>query len=103
MLDFGLYVPGYVRDKHIGGYVHIEDPDGPDIEYNTIQCCHCNRHVDKDPNHPQLQEMCRTCMAPICNDRPECGRCIPFEAKLEAAAGQRRFWKQLDLQFVGLR
>ncbi len=95
----GFYVPSYVRDKHVGGYVHIEDPDGPDIEYNTLQCCHCNGHFEVIPGGIEgISNFCPNCYAPHCG-QPPCWTCVPFEAKLEAMEGSRRFWK--DIEIIG--
>ncbi len=87
----------YVRGRYVGGYVIIDDPDAPSgrIEYETFQCCHCNRHYRREAGQGP-PAMCLRCNQPTCGKKP-CDPCIPFEAKLEAMEGRRRFWKQLEV------
>lgn len=90
--------PAFIQGlRHKGGYILITDPDVKQekTEYETYQCCHCNAHfyrqVGKGP-----PAMCLMCREPTCG-RKQCDVCIPFEAKLEAWEGARRFWKQLEI------
>ena len=87
----------YVRGKYIGGVVLIDDPDIPGgrTEYETYQCCHCNRHYRREAGKGP-PAMCLRCNQPTCGEKA-CDPCIPFEAKLEAMEGRRKFWKQLEI------
>ena len=86
-----MYISG-LRNR--AGYIIITDPAGPTIEQDTYQCCHCNAHFEREVGKGP-PGMCLMCMQPICGKK--CVRCIPFEAKLEAWEGRRRFWKDIDL------
>lgn len=82
-----------LRNK--GGYIVITDPDGLTIERETYQCCHCNAHYTREVGKGP-PAMCLMCMQPTCG-RKQCDPCTPFEAKLEAWEGRRRFWRDIDL------
>lgn len=83
------------KDRHLGGYVIIANAEGPDVEYDTYQCCHCNAHFQREVGKGP-KAMCLMCNDPTCGEKA-CNPCIPFEAKLEAMEGRRRFWKQMEL------
>ena len=99
------------------GSVVILDPDAPTLEMQSFQCKHCNKIVIVehkgnahsvselrwDGNIPQpngtpkkRRGFCFNCMGPTCGEG-QCVRCVPWEAKLEAAEGSRRFWHQYKL------
>ena len=92
---------GYVigGDKLIGGYASITDPDGPMIEYDTYQCQHCNAHTRREVGKGP-KAMCMLCDGPTCGAKKCDWPCVPFEAKLEAWEGKRRFWKSVKLTEV---
>ena len=81
------------------GYITITDPDAPTVvEQDSYLCCHCQRMVVVQPGSGKLRSWCHMCNAGTCGG-PRCVKnCVPFEAKLEAMEGKRRFWKNLDLQ-----
>lgn len=100
------------------GNITITDPDAPTQEYDTFLCAHCNKIITIQPSKsasvwsppteiaiigatPSQQKsskrqrgFCFRCMAPVCGEKG-CARCIPFEAKLEAAERSKRLWKEL--------
>ena len=76
--------------RNPGGYL-ILSGEGPDLEFDTFTCKHCNcvTIVKSDTNI----DFCRLCMAAICSNcagKP----CTPFEKILERmeAAGQVSKW-----------
>ena len=101
------------------GYVSITAPESMQ-EFDSFMCCHCNKIVVVKPSKSvnvwsppvelarigtppprrkpgaKIRGLCFTCMKPTCGSR-KCARCIPFEVKLEAMEGTRRFWKELQL------
>ena len=101
------------------GNVSIMGP-GATEEFDSFMCCHCNKIVvvqasksanvwspptelarigsRPPPRKPgaRVRGLCFTCMKPTCGSQ-KCARCIPFEARLEAMEGTRRFWKELQL------
>lgn len=78
------------------GEVSVSEPDKPTREYRSFVCCHCNKIIIVKPGSGRQRGFCFQCMKPNCGVKP-CDRCRPWEAKLEAAEGRRRFWKQMDL------
>ena len=89
------YIPGL---RHRGGYAVITPmADGVvQEEYDTFQCGHCNSHFRLAKKGPKEIALCVLCHEPRCR-REACQVCIPFEARLEAMEGRRRFWKQLEI------
>jgi len=83
--------------RYKGGGVLITDPSAPRlvVERETYQCCHCNAHFLR-PLGKGPKAMCLMCMLPTCGEKA-CNPCIPFEAKLEAWEGTRRFWRELEI------
>ena len=72
--------------KRIGGYAHWFNGDGPDIEKDTVTCCHCNSVVMIDPLRPveDFTGWCLNCMKFICHACERLGRCLPFEQMIDA-------------------
>lgn len=85
------YIPGL---RYTAGYIQIMGPDGL-VEMETYECCHHNGHFVREIRQGP-PAICLMCMQPTCGSKP-CDVCIPFEAKLEAWEGTRRFWKQLEI------
>ena len=81
------------------GYVCITnaDRDGGTIERDAYLCAHCQLICIVQPGSKKKRGFCFMCMAPTCGRKGCVERCIPFEARLEAEEGTRRFWKQVDL------
>ena len=94
-----LILPGHINY----GYAAITSPDKPAVERNSYLCCHCQRMVIVKPGSGRVRSWCYNCGAGTCGARECVERCIPFEAKLEAMEGRRRFWKQLELTANGER
>lgn len=74
-----------------GGYAHWFNGQGPDLEKDSVTCCHCNRVVFLDPLRPveEFTAWCMRCMkftCLACADR----ECVPFEKKLEEIERARR-------------
>lgn len=80
------------------GYVSISEPNKPLIERDAYRCCHCQTLVIVKPGSGKQRSWCFNCGASTCGSKNCVLRCIPFEARLEAAEGTRRFWKQLELK-----
>ena len=105
------------------GYVLIEQPDEASVEYDTFMCTHCNQiiivqrkgstnlwsppeqiaHIGTAPSErrearrrKRQRGFCFRCMGPTCG-HAACARCIPFEARMEAMEGSRRFWDGINL------
>ena len=102
------------------GNITIFGPERPDLEFDTFTCKHCSliiiiqpsksEHVWTPPQeiaiigatpevaHKRKRQrgFCFRCPGPTCG-RPKCIPCVPWEAKLEAQEGSRRFWKQIQL------
>lgn len=80
------------------GLILIDEPGKPLVEKDFYFCCHCQDTVVVKPGSGKLRTWCYMCNQGTCG-RPSCVKgCIPFEAKLEAMEGTRKFWKNLDLQ-----
>ena len=79
------------------GYLAIDDPDKRLVERDSYLCCHCQALVTVKPGSGKQRSWCFRCGKNTCGAGPCVTRCIPFEAKMEAAEGRRRFWKQLEL------
>lgn len=72
------------RSKRVGGYAHWFNGQGPDMEQDSITCCHCNRVVFIEPFKPveEFTGWCMSCMKFICLLCAERGECVPFEKRL---------------------
>ena len=80
------------------GSIFITSPEMPLVEQDCYLCCHCQRMVVVQPGSGKLRGWCHMCNEGTCGG-PRCVKsCIPFEAKLEAMEGTRKFWKNMDLQ-----
>ena len=83
------------------GYVAIMKPGKPTIERDAYLCAHCQMLCIVRPGSGTTRGYCFRCQAPLCGRAPCNQRCIPFEAKMEAQEGRRRFWKQMELTSAG--
>lgn len=75
-------MPRRGRLKTPDGYIHIEDPEGPDQEFDTFQCCHCQAHFTVIPGSGRVRGFCTRCNHVTCG-KPGCDPCVPFEQKLD--------------------
>ena len=82
------------------GEVAVTDDRGM-REYRSFVCAHCNRIIIVKPGSGRQRGFCLLCQRPTCG-HAACGHCVPWEAKLEAMEGRRRFWKQLELTSAGM-
>ena len=80
------------------GYVSITSPDEPQVERDAYLCCHCQRMVVVVPGSGKQRSWCFRCNAGTCGGKTCSSRCIPWEAKLEAMEGTRKFYKNMDLR-----
>lgn len=81
--------------RHPHGLVSWSEPSGKLIERDTFRCCHCQYTILVRPGSGTMRGFCFMCNAPTCG-RHQCSQgCEPFEAKLEAWEGRRRFAKSL--------
>lgn len=80
------------KGKRIGGNAHWFNGDGPDLEKDTVTCCHCNSVVMVDPLKPveDFTGWCMACMKFTCRACERLGRCLPFEQAIDAAERQYR-------------
>ena len=82
------------------GYATVVEPDKSLVERDTVTCAHCQRIVFVKPGtgstvylipqptgspREEMGAFCRRCMAPVCLECNEDGRCLPFERQLEQA------------------
>ena len=85
------------KDKF--GYIIITDPEKAGAEeHDCYLCCHCQRMVVVQPGSGKLRTWCHMCNAGTCGGLGCIKNCIPFEAKLEAMEGTRKFWKNVKLE-----
>jgi hypothetical protein len=83
-----------MRNPH--GYLVINDPDKPLVEYDTVTCCHCNK-VTIIPHRCDPSELggfCTMCMGYTCKDCAD-KDCTPFEKKLEQMEAKDRFLRSV--------
>lgn len=107
-----------LRSSYHRGNVEIVTPGQATQEFDSFLCVHCNQIIivrhrvgatvsellwDGDASAVIAKErakkrrgFCFNCMGPTCGGEA-CLECLPFEAKLEAQEGSRRFWKQMEL------
>jgi hypothetical protein len=74
------------RNPH--GAVTRGDVKGKEISVDTIQCCHCGGHFEIVKGSGKRRGFCLGCQSMTCGSS-ECDPHIPFEAKLDHAAGIR--------------
>ncbi len=84
------------------GYATIVDPDQPLVEYDTANCCHCNRVIFTKPASVStvylIQHLtpegvifwseepgaaCWHCQKPVCLRCHDRGECLPLERWLD--------------------
>lgn len=70
--------PKSVRKPH--GHVELMGPYGERLELDTIQCVHCQRHMESRIGDPE-RYYCQNCGGYVCG--PGCMECVPKERKLE--------------------
>ena len=80
------------------GYLTITQPEGPVVERDTYLCCHCSRMVVVTPGSGKQRSWCFLCNRGTCGGSACAKGCLPFEARLEAMEGTRRFYKKMDLR-----
>ena len=83
------------------GYISITEPGKTTVERDAYLCCHCQEMCIIVPGSGKTRGYCYLCFAPTCGQKRCSERCVPFEAKLEAMEGRRRFYKQLELDQQG--
>lgn len=90
------------------GYTTIVDPDRPTLQYDTVQCGHCDAVITLKPGcgitvylifvgfdgtrqiwQEEAGAFCRVCMRPVCLPCHEIGTCDPVERKLLRMEGKR--------------
>lgn len=77
------------------------------VEADSVQCCHCGRHVLVAPGLSRREGLtddgratyvmgwCGRCAAPVCQACEARGLCVPFEARLAQAEARGRFLRQV--------
>jgi len=72
---------------HPHGHVAVTSGDGPERQFDTVMCGHCNRHGVYSPGCGKSLGKCLKCMGVLC---PECwrvaeesGQCVPLEKRLD--------------------
>jgi len=56
--------------------------DGPELEQDTVQCCHCGRHWVWVPGSGRKRGFCTQCNGITCGSA-QCDKCVPIEQQLE--------------------
>jgi hypothetical protein len=72
--------------KGTGGYIRIDQPDGPPIERDTMQCQHCMKHFAVEPGSGRHRGWCTKCSGPLCGAATCMANCVPFLKKVEGKA-----------------
>ena len=67
------------------GYVIINDPEGLDVEYDTIRCVHCSAHYPHGSTQQLAGGWCGNCQGWICGKK--CMECVPVEKWLDIQEG----------------
>lgn len=77
--------------KRAGGWAHWFNGNGPDMECDSITCCHCNRVVFVTVGKPIEAETgwCMRCFKFICKTCEATGVCVPFEERLRQIESRR--------------
>jgi len=60
------------------GHIIIVEPDQPTIEFDTLQCVHCDRHWRVVPGSGRRRGWCMKCNGPHCGAE-KCWTCRPAE------------------------
>lgn len=58
-----LILPQY---KGTGGYIRVDNPEGPPLERDTMQCVHCEKHWIVEPGSGKHRGWCLKCNGPVC-------------------------------------
>lgn len=72
--------------KGSGGYIRVDEPEGPPREYDTMQCSHCMKHWRVIPGSGQHRGWCLKCNGPLCGAQKCMTECVPFLKKVEGEA-----------------
>ena len=81
---------GYLVIDHRNSPGTREVPGGTQLERDTWTCSHCGAIVIKNPDRTRPREVCRKCMAVVCD---KCVLwCEPFQALADAVA-DGKFYK----------
>jgi hypothetical protein len=68
------------RSPH--GYSVTTSPDGPTVEFDTLQCCHCGKHFNVVRGSGTKRGFCLKCMQVTCGSE-RCMACLPHEKWIE--------------------
>ena len=79
------------------GYAVTYEPGKPDVEEDTMTCCHCNFVFFLKPyqDPAEVGGFCRLCMMHTCTKCADNGGCEPFEKKLEAMESKDRLRRSI--------
>lgn len=72
-----------MRNPH--GYGIIVEPGVATVEFDTVQCAHCNRiqHMTPQQSASDMGGWCFRCAQCVCGPCADKGTCTPFEKKLD--------------------
>jgi len=85
------------------GYLLVTEPDQPDIERETLQCAHCQKHWMIKPGSGIQRGWCFRCQGPTCGKRNCETKCVPAERMIEEIEGKLHGAKNLTLAIERLR
>lgn len=60
------------------GYVRVDNPDGSKVEFDTLQCVHCEKHWTVIPGSGRKRGWCLKCGGPHCGAMA-CWTCRPAD------------------------
>jgi hypothetical protein len=63
------------------GYISVVG-DGPTVEYDTLQCCHCGGHFIVRPGSGTRRGFCMRCKAVTCGG-VNCWECKPYQKLID--------------------
>ena len=70
----------------ISGYATIISPEQPVVEFDSVQCAHC-QYITLIQSRNDIAEklgFCLMCMQHLCGPCADLGTCTPFEKQIEA-------------------
>jgi hypothetical protein len=78
--------------RRAGGYVLSSGGEGGNVEHDTIQCHHCQRHIAIPPGPPSqdLFGVCWSCSKFVCPPCASKRTCTPWEKQMERQEARAR-------------
>lgn len=79
------------------GHYFISDPDGPNVEGDCFNCCHCGLICHVTPGSGTQRGWCQMCSKPTCG-KERCHVCRPLEKQIEAMEARGRRLRALGIE-----